>query len=104
MPPELAYDLEVQLHDGSALPIGNVLAVTDVSGQVHLTTDTIELREFQAHRGKADLFAAGSVDNISERPMAVMTAGAKNLSLDDSLYKLLPQVARRCGTRSIPME
>ncbi len=90
---DIAYDAEMELHDGSLRPIQNVLAVTDIGGKFHLTSDRVEVEDVHGRRGDAQLSAAGNVDVSGTVAMVKLTAAARKLSLDDSLYKLLPPTA-----------
>ena len=91
----ITYDARMALHDASLRPIQNVLAVSDVAGKFHLTQDKLEVENLHGRRGDADLSAAGNVDLSGNQAIATLTASARKLSLDDSLYKLLPPTAAK---------
>jgi hypothetical protein len=90
---DITYDAQMLLHDGSLRPIQNVLAVSDVSGKFRLTQSKLEVQDVHGRRGDAELSAAGNVDISGNKAMVKLTAAARKLSLDDSLYKLLPPAA-----------
>ena len=89
----ITYDAHLNLHDGSLRPIKNVLAVSDVGGKFHLTENRLEVEDLHGRRGDAELSASGNVDVSGDQAMVKVTATARKLSLDDSLYKLLPPPA-----------
>lgn len=91
----LAYDLTLGLHDATAVPMGEAFAASDVSAQLHLTQDYLEVKGLKGRRGESEFFGSGRVDWSGQQPPRVtLNAGAKKLLLDEALYKLLPSAAR----------
>jgi hypothetical protein len=93
-PSGIVYAVNVRLHDGSAHPIGQTFALTGIAGQLHITPDHLDVTDLRAHRAAADISANGRVDWSTDSPQVRLNATAKNLALDDSLYHMLPTVAR----------
>ncbi|MGA2230935.1 MAG: hypothetical protein ABSH22_08555 [Tepidisphaeraceae bacterium] len=92
--PKMAYDLALTLHDGSLSPDGK-LAVSDLTGDLHLTPTRIESADLIGRRGQATILAAGYIDFTGGQRTMALSASATNLDLDDSLHDLLPVQARQ---------
>jgi hypothetical protein len=92
--PDLTYEFNIGLKEGVAWPSGDSFAVTNLSGELKLTPETLVLSKVKAKRGDAEISAEGSVSGLEEIPEAILSAWVKNLALDQSLYQLLPPSAR----------
>ena len=98
----LTYDLNLHLHEASAWAIGREFAATNLTGQIHVTQDRLDVQELRGRSGEADVFAKGFVDWLGDKPKAHIDAGARNLALDESLFNLLPPGARDVWTSINP--
>ncbi len=93
--PPVTYDLTVGLHDGTARPLGGDLTVTDVTADLAVRPDRVDVRRAHGRRGAGDLLAAGTVDLPADGPAVVRLNGtARGLRLDAPLRSVLPPSAR----------
>ncbi len=99
---EMGYDLDGTVHDATVWPFDGKPTITGLSGAFHFTPEELVLKAFTASRGTAELRADGTVRWQGERPVLALTAIARNLSLDESVFHLLPENARRWWTAIKP--
>ncbi len=91
---DLDLDLRIAIHDGTLLPSDGVFAVSNLEGNLRLTNQRLTLGEVRGRRGSAELAARGEITWPDEKAKVVLQAEAKNLTLEDGLYRLLPEAAR----------
>jgi hypothetical protein len=93
---DLDIDLRIALHDGTMWPAaGGTFAVSNASGEMHLTPDHLTISKMTARRGDAQIDASGGVSWPTDPPQMVLHVEAKNLLLDSMLYQMLPEPAKR---------
>jgi len=88
---KLDYTIDAILRDGILRPGDGELAMSDVSGHIHLTPDKMSLTNGVGRRGDSALRAQIEADLSGPHPKISVTASADNLMLDDALYKSLPK-------------
>jgi hypothetical protein len=93
-PPEISYELDIALHDGTVWPRQGTFAVSEVAGTLKLKPDAIELQELTGKREEATLGATGSVAFGANGATAKLQLTADNLMLDPPLYAILPKAAQ----------
>jgi hypothetical protein len=91
----LAYDLWITMKDGSVRPQGGAFVASAVTGRLHLTPDYLQLIDLRGRRGAAELGGAGLITWLGGKSNVVLTAWAKNLLLEKSLYDVLPEAAQQ---------
>lgn len=91
---DLNYDLRIALRDGTLWPVDGTFAVSNLTGGLRLTNQRLSLGELRGRRGEAELSARGEISWPGDKPTVVIEADARNLSLDQPLYKLLPAAAK----------
>jgi len=90
------FDMRLRLSAGELWPAGHdACAVSDVSGELQLTSRRLTITSFAGKRGQADVTASGGVNWSTGAPQLFLHVDAKNLQLDDGLYRLLPEAAKR---------
>jgi hypothetical protein len=98
--PDLDFIFDVALHDCSLWPQGNSYAVTGVNGSLKLTPQKLVLTDVRGKRGESDLTTHGEINWPTHPPQVQIVAEAKNLTLDDALYRMLPEPAQK-GWKSV---
>jgi hypothetical protein len=94
-PLPVTYDLAVALRHGTARPLGRDLVLSDVTADLSVHPDRIDVRAVHGHRGPADLSATGTIDLPPDGPAALhLSASAHALPLDEPLRALLPPPAQ----------
>ena len=94
-PDPVGYELNLTVHHGSVWPAGGTFAVSDVTGQLRLGPDSLEVVRLDGRRGNADVFGSGRADWKAGRAALRLSAGANNLALEPALYAALPVAARK---------
>jgi hypothetical protein len=91
----ISYDLNVAFHHGTARPFGGDVTLSDVSAQLGVHPDHLDVREIRGRRGSADVSATGTVDFPPGQPPSLqLTARTHNLALDGPVRSLLPRPAQ----------
>ena len=91
----VVYDLDLAVHGGSVWPAGGTFAVSDVTGNLKLGPDSLEVVRLDGRRGAAEIFGSGRADWKGDRAQVRLSVGAKNLALEPALYAALPAPARK---------
>ncbi|MGH7176597.1 MAG: hypothetical protein ACREJC_04385, partial [Tepidisphaeraceae bacterium] len=73
-----------------------------LAGVMRLTSGRLDIDELRGKRGEADVAGRGSVSWALDELRVSLTADARNLSLDDSLYQILPAPAQRAWDQVRP--
>jgi hypothetical protein len=100
--PDITYDLQLHLRDGGIWPVGNTYAVSGVDAELRLTPQQLTLTRLSGHRDRATLQAQGTISDLNRRPHLQLTASAKDLILEPSLYQLLPRGAKSAWDQAQP--
>ena len=96
------FDFQAKLHDGTLYPIVDGYALSNVSANLHITPTRLLMTNLSANRGTGtvtghitvDWKAPGQPDAASAPPRIHLSAVAKNVPLDPSLYAALPDQAK----------
>jgi len=88
------YTIDAVLHDGTLRPGNGQLAVSDVSGHIHLTPGQLTVSNGIGRRGDSALRAQLSADWSGPKTTVSLSAAADNLLLDDALYQALPKAVQ----------
>jgi hypothetical protein len=91
---DLDLDLRIALRDGVLWPMDGGHAVNDLEGGLRLTNQRLTLSDLRGRRGEAEISARGEISWPAESPRVIIRAEAKNLTLDQPLYKILPPPAQ----------
>ncbi len=91
---EVAVVMDLKVHEGALWPHGTNYAISDVNGNLRLTEGRISFSDFKGNRGDGTIFAGGNVIWGDHHPELSLTASAKNLLLEPSLYQMLPKDAQ----------
>ncbi len=91
---EPIFDFHIALKDGAVWPTGNAFAATAMNGQMQLSPGRVTIESMTGKRGEADVSLRGNVDWSEGPAKATITANAKNLALDPTLYSLIPAGAQ----------
>lgn len=92
---DIGYDLRIAMRDGTAWPVDGTFAVSALAGVMQLTPHQLVLSNVTGRRGASDISGSGTINWAQRPPVIDIRAAAKDLLLDTSLYKLLPESARR---------
>jgi hypothetical protein len=90
------FDMRLHLSNGEIWPAAHaVCAVSQLNGELHLTSRRLTITSLSGRRGQAEITSSGGVGWGSGAPQLFLHVDAKNLKLDDDLYRLLPEAAKR---------
>jgi hypothetical protein len=92
---DVGFDFRIAFRDGTMRPPGaGTFAATGIGGSMRLTPGQLVFEDLSGRRGDSSLSAHGQVDWSSGQTKVVLSADAKELTLDRPLYESLPQGAR----------
>jgi len=74
---EIDFDFNMALNDCSLWPIDGKPTVTNLTGEVHLTPQRVELVDLKAKRGDADLATHGAIGWATRPPTVALVVDAK---------------------------
>jgi hypothetical protein len=100
--PEMAYDLDLTLHDGTVWPRQGTFAVSDVTGKFKLTPQSIELVGLKGRREDATLGITGEMEFGDTGTSATLRLTADNMTLDPPLYAILPKAGQQAWDQLRP--
>jgi len=89
------YDMNVSLRDGAVHPVDSDFSLSDLSGELRIHPDRLEVLALHSKRGDAALEGTGSLDWSVNPPAVKLNASATHLALDKALSQLLPPNARQ---------
>jgi hypothetical protein len=90
----LTYQFDGALRNGKIQSDGAEAAMSGMTAKLHLTPTSLEIADLRGERGPSALTAQAQVDWSGDRPKILLSAAAKNLQLNQSLYQMLPQSAK----------
>ncbi len=91
---DIDYEFDGALHDGKIQSDGAEAAMSGLTAKLHLTPTRLEIADLTGERGPSALTAQATIDWAGDRPKVILSAAAKSLQLNQSLYQMLPQSAR----------
>ncbi len=91
----LTHAYDITLRDGSIWPVDGGSIVSAVAAKLHLLPDRMVITDFRGHRGDGELTGHGEVSWPQNKPAMFFSGTASKLTLDSTLYKVLPAVAQR---------
>jgi hypothetical protein len=97
------FDLKLKLADGQIQPVGSSFVVSDVSGTMRLTPDSLHIESGSGRRGTGQVAMSGDVSWRDGEPEVALRAQAVALELDQALHELLPAAARSEWDQLRPM-
>ena len=92
--PPVLFDLNVSIKDGTIWPADGMFSLSAVAGKMHLTHDALELIDLRGKRDAGAVAATGRFTFGSSAPTTELHVTAQNLTLDRSLYAMLPAEGR----------
>ena len=92
--PPVLFDLNVAMKDGTIWPADGMFSMSAVAGKMHLTHDALELIDLHGKRDAGTVAATGRFTFASSAPTTALHVVAQNLTLDRSLYAMLPTEGR----------
>ena len=98
----IGYNLNILLHDSTAHPMHTDFAVKDVGGKLVIHPDRMEIEDIHGKRGETTLAVSGSMDWSAGRPIVKLNCNAEKLTLDSSLYGLLPSAVQQAWSALEP--
>lgn len=98
----LAHAFDITLRDGSIWPIEGGAVVSKVAAKLHLLPDRMVVNDMRGKRGDGDLQGHGEVAWPDNKPHIFFSGTAGNLTLDSTLYKVLPAIAQRAWDQVKP--
>jgi hypothetical protein len=88
----ITYSFNGQLHDG-AVQSGDEVGMSGLTAKLRLTPTQLEIGDLVGRRGQSEVSAHALIDWSTE-PRVTLSAAARNLALNESLYHILPRDAR----------
>jgi hypothetical protein len=89
---KVTYSFIGRLHDG-AIQSADEAAMSGLTAKLRLTPTQLEIADLTGRRGTSELSARALLDWSTE-PRVTLSAAARNLELNESLYRVLPRDAR----------
>ncbi len=99
---QITHEFNVRLRDGSIWPVDGAPVVSKLTGDLYLFPSRMEIQSLSGKHGTGDVAVSGFVAWPNDHPSLALDVSAKDLTLDKSLYQVLPLGARTHGMRFIP--
>ena len=101
-PPDLDFNLDIALHQGSFLQQGTAPAFTGLEGSLTLQPGRLKIHDMTGQRGEGSIKLNGALAWHNDPPEIQLNLTARNLLLDKGLHDVLPASVQEAWDQQQP--